>query len=176
MSRPFVAFYSGDYQRKTQHLTTIQHGAYFLLLQHCWANGGLIPLEPESRAAIARMTLAEWNKIAPVIDRFFDADGYNARAREEIVKAEVISTKRALAGKVGGQRSGISKAIASGKHLRTRPEANALVLLKQTREQNPGICEAIKRSNIKTTTESVERAEGLAATPQLLATIRGRTA
>ena len=42
----------------------MQHGAYFLLLQHCWANGGSIPIEPEERAVIARMTLSEWKKIA----------------------------------------------------------------------------------------------------------------
>jgi uncharacterized protein YdaU (DUF1376 family) len=177
MTRAFIAFYTGDYQRKTQHLTTLQHGAYFLLLQHCWANDGRIPLEPESRAAIARMTLPEWKKIAPVVDRFFDAGGYNKRASEEVAKAEMISTKRALAGAIGGHRSGTSKAIARGKQLLSRPEANAMPLMRQTPKQNPGICEASQNKDLKTTTDRVERAEGsrLAPTPQLLAIIRGRT-
>ena len=150
----------------------MQHGAYFLLLQHCWANGGSIPIEPEERAVIARMTLSEWKKIAPVVDRFFDAEGLNKRAAEGVAKAEVISTKRALAGKLGGHRSGISKSIANGKQLLGRPQANALSLLELIPKQNLGICEASQNKNLRTTTESVER--GLAASPQLLARIHGR--
>jgi hypothetical protein len=126
------------------------------------------------------MTLSDWNKIAVVVNRFFDADGYNKRAGEQVAKADAISTKRALAGKLGGHRSGISKAIASGKQLRGRPKANALILLKQTPKQNQGVCEANQSIDLKTTTEHVERAEGdgsrLTASPQLLASLRGRTA
>jgi uncharacterized protein YdaU (DUF1376 family) len=61
MSRQFIAFYSGDYQRKTRHLSTEQHGAYLLLLMHCWTHGS-IPPQPEARAAIARMTLRDWQR------------------------------------------------------------------------------------------------------------------
>jgi uncharacterized protein YdaU (DUF1376 family) len=158
MSRPFIAFYAGDYQRKTQHLDTLQHGAYFLLLQHCWAHGS-IPLEPSSRAAIARMTLPAWKKIAPAIDAFFDADGRNKRATEEIQKAEVISAKRSLAGRRGGIRSGVSKAIATGKQMLQHEESKSLALAVAKGQQNRGICEAIQNQNIKTSTGRVERGD-----------------
>jgi uncharacterized protein YdaU (DUF1376 family) len=171
MSRQFIAFYSGDYQRKTQHLSTEQHGAYLLLLMHCWSHGA-IPPQPEARAAIARMTLKGWQKIAPTIDAFFDAEGHNKRATEEIAKADAISTKRALAGKIGGHRSGTSKAIAAlqpaiAKQAPSTHEAFAKHL--------PSNCVAIQNQNIETTTDRVERAR-LTATPQLLASIRGRSA
>lgn len=144
MSRAFVAFYMGDYQKKTQHLDTLQHGAYGLLLQHCWTHGS-IPLEASSRAAIARMTLPAWKKIAPVIDAFFDAEGRNKRATEEIEKSERIRLKRAIAGKSGGHKSGISKAITKGQQIRSNDVANA----KQSTKQKPGICEPNKNSKLE---------------------------
>lgn len=159
MSRPFVAFYPGSYQKKTQHLDTLMHGAYFLLLMHCWTHGA-IPSTAPARAAIARLPLRDWKKIAPVIDQFFDEEGRNMRATEELEKAERVSIKRSIAGRSGGIRSGISKAIASGK--RSKPEANAKQTvkqapkqnLKQTTEQNASNCEALQSSKI-TTSESL---------------------
>jgi uncharacterized protein YdaU (DUF1376 family) len=169
MSRSFIAFYSDDYQRKTQHLDTLQHGAYFLLLQHCWTHGS-IPPQPEARAAIARMTLKAWQKIAPVADAFFDAEGRNKRASEEIEKADLIRTKRAIAGKLGGLRSGTSKAIAKLQQTSSKQAAFATQL--------PSNCVPIQNVDIKTTTDRVERADGskLTATPQLLASIHRRQA
>ena len=64
--RKYIAFYPTDHLRKTQHPDTLQHGALFLLLQHCWSYGS-IPLEPAARAAIARMTLSAWRKVAPLL-------------------------------------------------------------------------------------------------------------
>ena len=130
MSRAFIAFYSGDYQRKTQHVSTEQHGAYLLLLMHCWAHGS-IPPQPEARAAIARMTLTAWQKIAPVADAFFDAEGRNKHASEEIAKAEHLSAMRALAGKLRGHRSGTSKAIAKLQQTSGRPAAFANTTVSQ---------------------------------------------
>lgn len=144
MSRSWIAFYMGDYQKKTQHLDTLQHGAYSLLLQHCWTHG-CIPLEASSRAAIARMTLPAWKKIAATIDAFFDGDGCNKRATEEIAKAEVIRTKRAIAGARGGTRSGISKAIARGE--RSKHEANAYQTPKQNANQTPKQTESPAKPN-----------------------------
>ena len=166
MSRPFVAFYIGDYQKKTQHLDTLQHGAYFLLLQHCWTHGA-IPQEAAGRAAIARLTLRSWQKIAPVLDRFFDAEGRNKRATEEIERAERISLQRALAGARGGFQSGRAKAIAS--HHRTQGQARARQMPRQAQvqtaeqmverppEQSALICEAVQNQKESSSSEDVAR-------------------
>lgn len=162
MSRAFVAFYMGDYQKKTQHLDTLQHGAYSLLLQHCWTHGS-IPLEPAGRAAVARMTLPAWKKIAPVINAFFDDEGRNKRATEEIEKAERVSLKRAMAGQKGGFSSGISKSVARGQQLRSKEIANATDMLKQTGKQKPTNSEAIQNSKLEssptTAREAIEKSQ-----------------
>lgn len=158
MSRAWIAFYMGDYQKKTQHLNTLQHGAYFLLLQHCWTNGS-IPAEPASRAAIARMTLLAWKKMAPAINPFFDDNGENKRASEEIEKAEIIRTKRAMSGQRGGFASGVSKAIAMGR--RSKSVANAKQITQQTPLQKPSISEATHNHIDITTTVDEDTAKGL---------------
>jgi uncharacterized protein YdaU (DUF1376 family) len=151
MSRAWIAFYMGDYQKKTSHLTTEQHGAYFLLLQHCWM-GLSLPKDDRSRAVIARVSFHKWKNMCGVINSFFDEDGFNKRALEEIAKAEEISTKRAMAGQKGGFRSGITKAIA--KQTGSKRVAFATAGLQQTPKQKPSNCIASHKEKIITTSES----------------------
>lgn len=113
MSRAFIAFYMGDYDKDTQALSTLEHGAYFLLLKQCWVHGS-IPIEPAKRAKIAKLSLREWNRIAPAIDPFFDENGRQKRATREIEKADASRLKRAMAGHRGGVASGRAKAIRNG--------------------------------------------------------------
>lgn len=176
MSRAWIAFYMGDYQKDTNRLTTLEHGAYFLLLQECWTHGN-IPIEPADRAAIAKMSLREWLKIAPKVNAYFNDDGTNNRATREIEKAEVIRTKRAMAGQRGGLKSGISKAIARGRS--SKFEANAYQTPKQTHQQsgqqNDCPAEAIHNNSLITTTASVERGDGSpkgVASPALAASMQ----
>lgn len=162
MSRAFIAYYVGDYQKKTQHLDTLQHGAYKLLLDHCWVHG-CIPLDAASRANIVKMTLPAWKKIAPVINAFFDAEGRNKRATEEIEKAERVSTIRSMAGQRGGFKSGISKAMAKGEQQRSNEIANARRLPKQITQQTPkqkvGLSVAIQNPSITSSFTGTAREE-----------------
>lgn len=154
MSRAWIAFYMGDYDKDTQALSTLEHGAYFLLLKQCWVHGS-VPLEPAKRANIAKLTLREWNKIAPTINPFFDDDGTQKRASKEIEKAETLRTKRAIAGFRGGINSGRSRAVQAGRE--SKYEANGKQSFKQIPKQPESPAEAIHSSITKTTTLSVER-------------------
>jgi uncharacterized protein YdaU (DUF1376 family) len=123
MSRAWINFYMGDYQKKTNHLTTMEHGAYFLLLQECWTNGN-IPLEAARRATIAKLSLKDWNKIAPTVNAFFQEDGTNKRASEEIEKCEVTAVRRELAAQKAGRASGLARRVEAARRTKFEPNAH----------------------------------------------------
>lgn len=82
----------GKYLGDTMHLTTVQHGAYFLLLMDYWKRGALQNNEPQI-AAICRMdaTSIAWADAWAVLKSYFvaGADGllHNHKADKEIAKA-----------------------------------------------------------------------------------------
>ena len=104
MSLPFIAFHMADYQRDTMQLPLEGHGAYFLLLQHCWSHGN-IPADDSARAAICKVTVTRWKKqLAPLVAGYFDTNGENKRASAEIAKAEKLRTRQAMAGHRGAEK------------------------------------------------------------------------
>lgn len=122
MSRPFMPWYIGDYLRDTAHLTTEQHGAYMLLLAHCWQHER-IPIVPAERAAIAKLTPARWKSIAGPVERFFGEDGTQKRVTEEIDRTERKIAQRRDAGKNGGIRSGVARALKLGSEFKAKEQA-----------------------------------------------------
>ena len=105
-SKPWMPLYVGDYKRDTAHLTTLEHGAYLLLIMHYWETGPL-PNDDRRLAQIAGMPLRRWRTIkATVIEFFQQANAKqllrHKRIDDELIKAEHITAKRALAGAKGG--------------------------------------------------------------------------
>lgn len=73
---PYMRFYVSDYLGDTQHLTTIEHGAYFLLLIALWnAPDNTLPNDDKMLARYARMTNGQWRKVAPVLMPLFEVSG-----------------------------------------------------------------------------------------------------
>ncbi len=100
MKLPWMPFYVGNYLAKTGHLTTLQHGAYLLLIFHYWANSGL-PTTDKELMAIARMTPDEWGSNCYAIAKFFDKNWRHEVIDGELLKAKTKSQKRSLAGLKG---------------------------------------------------------------------------
>ena len=120
MKLPWMPFYVGTYLAKTSHLTTIQHGAYFLLILHYWANRGL-PTTDKELMAIARMTPDEWSSNCYAIAKFFTSNWQHERIEEELAIARNISEKRSLAGLKGawarhGKNSATIKQMPTHSH------------------------------------------------------------
>jgi uncharacterized protein YdaU (DUF1376 family) len=151
MSRAFIAFYMGDYDRDTRHLSTLEHGAYFLLLKHCWVHGS-IPVENSSRALIAQLSEQKWRTIRDKVNPFFDSEGRNKRATKEIEKAEKLSTRQAMAGHRGARKRW-------GNHSHGVATANS-----HGHGSSDGHGMAIKKEDI-TTSLSVAAREGLPGEP-----------
>jgi uncharacterized protein YdaU (DUF1376 family) len=95
-SRPWMPLYVGDYLAKTGHLSTLQHGAYLLLIMYYWSNGGLPTTDLELRT-IARMTEGEWVNNCYTIAKFFTKDWHHNRIDKELYKVEKVSAGRRLA-------------------------------------------------------------------------------
>ncbi len=93
--------YVGDYQRKTSHLSLIEHGAYSILLDHYYSTGKPLPANVEHLHRICRAFADdERDAVASVLSQFFalQPDGYhNSKADEELIRRSEISKKRQLA-------------------------------------------------------------------------------
>lgn len=101
----WLPLYVADYLGDTMHLTTLQHGAYMLLLMHYWRSGPL-PSDPIQLAAIARLGMKAWQQIWPILQPFFTSNGdgtlHQKRMDWELRRWAEISDKRSQAGKMGG--------------------------------------------------------------------------
>lgn len=84
MSKPsYIPVFPDAYLRDTTHLTTEENGAYFLLMMAAWGNDDCsLPNDEKRLAAIARMSVARWRKIAPTVLEFWTvADGRISQKR-----------------------------------------------------------------------------------------------
>lgn len=105
-SDTWMPFYVTDYLGDTMHLSTVQHGAYLLLLLACWKAGGSLPDDDAQLSAITRMPMADWRKSAVVLRSFFNAaEGRleHGRVMKELLRAKELSDKRVAVGKLGGR-------------------------------------------------------------------------
>jgi uncharacterized protein YdaU (DUF1376 family) len=108
MSRPWMPFYVGDYIADTAHLSTIEHGAYLLLIAHYWRKGGL-PTDERQLAAIAKMNHREWHKHRDTLQAFFHDGWKHKRVERELQRQRELSAKRAVAGAKGGVIANINR-------------------------------------------------------------------
>ena len=102
MSLPYLKFYPGDYLGDTAALTTLEHGAYTLLLWHLWQSGGACKSDAAYLARVTRMTPTKFRKAWAEIGGFFYVDGETIRHKRidaEIGHAERIVEARKEAGK-----------------------------------------------------------------------------
>lgn len=103
----WMPLYIGDYHADTRRLSTLEHGAYLLLLMEYWKQGPLRD-DDEELAAIAGLKLDAWRKIAASIRRYFTiaADGllHQKRVDAERQKALELSEKRRIAGSRKGSK------------------------------------------------------------------------
>ena len=96
MRRYWMPFHVGDYLADTSHLSTVEHGAYILLILHYWVNES-IPETPRKRSKIARLNLKQWLAIEPTVQEFFHDGWHHKRIDQEIEKANKLSDVRSAA-------------------------------------------------------------------------------
>jgi uncharacterized protein YdaU (DUF1376 family) len=93
-----MPLYIADYLADTGHMSTVEHGAYLLLIMHYWQNSGL-PSDDAKLARVCRLPLKQWMEIRPTIADLFGLDWHHGRIDSELAKAEDTISKRSAAGK-----------------------------------------------------------------------------
>lgn len=119
-NRAWMPLDIGDYLEDTGHLTTVQHGAYMLLIMEYWKRGGL-PDDDRKLAAFARMTPEQWTEHRDTIADFFQPGWKHKRIDAEMAKADEIIEKRRAA---ADARHGRSKSNASAVHVHSKSNAD----------------------------------------------------
>lgn len=73
---PALPLWTDAYLGDTTHLTTLEHGAYLLLLMAMWrATGCRLPNDDKALSRYARLTSGQWLRIKPTVMAFFRVDG-----------------------------------------------------------------------------------------------------
>lgn len=103
MSHPYMPLFVADYLGDTSHLTTLEHGAYMLLIMTYWQRGKALPDDSQRLANIARLPVDEWRAIEATISELFCVENgvwTHPRIERELTKARDKSSKaRASAGR-----------------------------------------------------------------------------
>ena len=104
---PYIQLYIADYLADTAHLTTVQHGAYLLLIFNYWQRGHALNNANGRLASVVRMSNEEWAQHEQTLAEFFEVNGdewVNRRIEEDLAAVEAKSTKASMAGKASGAR------------------------------------------------------------------------
>lgn len=100
-SRPFMKFFPADYLADTIGLTTVQHGAYDLLLFQAWICGGVLPNDDTALRRMAKMAPKAWAATRDVVlGKFYMDNGTyrHKRIDREINQMDQSNEQRSKAG------------------------------------------------------------------------------
>lgn len=98
---PFMPLYVADYMSDAAHLSTLEHGAYLLLIMTYWQRGEALPNDDKKLARICRVGPREWNRLKPVVSEFFKVSCDNwshSRIDRELANVRDKSLKKRKAG------------------------------------------------------------------------------
>src|SRR5882757_3450213 len=86
-----MPLYIADYLAGTAHLTTVEHGAYLLLIMHYWIKGAP-PENDDIARRVTRMTNRQWAKSSTVLRSLFSESWRHERLDAELAKVIEKST------------------------------------------------------------------------------------
>lgn len=104
---PFMPFYVAEYLADAAHLSTLEHGAYMLLIMNYWQRAEPLPDNDRKLARLARLTDEQWASIREDMAEFFDvSDGIwsHKRIDHELTKAEQKLEAARNAGRASAER------------------------------------------------------------------------
>ena len=92
-----MPLYVADYLSKTGHLSTVEHGAYMLLIMQYWTQESL-PDNDKILSQITRLRVERWKSVRPQLEPFFTIElgrvWRHSRIDDELKKAADLREKR----------------------------------------------------------------------------------
>ena len=132
----WMPLYWGDYLRDTGHLSTAEHGAYFLLIGHYWTTGKPLSDDDDQLRRIAKMSPREWDAARRVIAPLFivaDDLWRHKRVDNELERCARVYFERSQAGSKGGSKAQANrKQNSSGASSNGEAKSNYLQLPSQS--------------------------------------------
>jgi uncharacterized protein YdaU (DUF1376 family) len=110
-SLPYMQFFPADYLADTSHLSTVEHGAYLLLIMNYWQRGESLKAKDENAldcrlAQIARLSLEQWLEVKETIAEFFETgptEWRHGRIERDLGKVKEKSLSNQANGKKGAE-------------------------------------------------------------------------
>jgi uncharacterized protein YdaU (DUF1376 family) len=123
MAVPFMPLYVADYMADTAHLTTVEHGAYLLLIMTYWQRGEALPDDDKKLARIVGLQGRNWKRVRQEIEPFFEFRD-NKWVHQRIEHQLTVMRSQSRANSLNGKKGGLAKAKGSpsenlAKHKRT---------------------------------------------------------
>ena len=100
---PWMPLYIADYLADTGHLSTVEHGAYMLLIMHYWQHEGL-PDDERRLARIARLSPDEWQDVRDSLADLFDDGWKHGRIDRELQRTTEKIGAKSKAGLAGSEK------------------------------------------------------------------------
>jgi uncharacterized protein YdaU (DUF1376 family) len=93
---PALTLWTDAYLSDTRHLSTVEHGAYLLLLMEAWRRPHCdLPDDDQILSRLAGLAPKEWAKVKPVIMEFWTRDGRRKTwSQKRLVKERDAARKR----------------------------------------------------------------------------------
>jgi len=127
MSRPWMPLYVADYLADTRRLSTLEHGAYMLLIMDYWRNGSL-PDDDRKLARIVGLALDEWMEIREAIADLFHEGWTHKRIDAELAAADEKANKAQAAAAKRWQSSSNADAYANAMQTHMPPHSERICL------------------------------------------------
>jgi uncharacterized protein YdaU (DUF1376 family) len=90
---PALPLWTDAYLGDTTHLTTIEHGAYLLLLMTAWRTKECaLPDDDRLLARYARCTAGQWKRLRPILEPFFVSG--NGQWRQSRLTDEAVAVRQ----------------------------------------------------------------------------------
>mgnify|MGYP003440052528 FL=1 len=93
-SAPAMPIFPDAYLADTTHLTTLEHGVYFLLLMAMWRRGGFVPNDDKDLARIVGLELSAWRKMKKRLTQFLTIEGDTITQKRLQKEWQYVTEKR----------------------------------------------------------------------------------